>query len=298
MADQNTRRIDLEGKTVIPGVIETHGHQHVYALDRWFDELEALDPNLRDFRPRTMRAESAEDFLAQLGDLMTGIEPGRWTQVVVTPQAMAREVWEGLSIADIDRLSPNNPLMVWTVGPGPSPPAGAGASSIFYNSQIGQAVRQRFGHDARGLVGPDGSYHGRGNAGLIRSGLVDLVIQEPMQSLAHVYRKEMEAWASKGVTTWSSNLTSRVNLNVYAQLDRTGAMPMRFAYSHGMGTPIGPTPLDSTSAWETWQAMAHHISGRSGLTPVPATVPHPSSPSISRGRQAAGLPWVRNAARR
>ncbi len=39
----------------------------------------------------------------------------------------------------------------------------------------------------------------------------------------------------KGVTTWSSSLSGLVNLNVYAQLDRNGEMPMRFAYSYGMG---------------------------------------------------------------
>jgi predicted amidohydrolase YtcJ len=157
----------------------------------------------------------------------------------VGPVNVAREVWDTLSIEDIDRFSPSNPLMVLTVGPGPGR-GPAGASSIFYNSQIRHAVLQTFGYDARGLVGPDGNYHGRGNASPILSIIPDVIIQEPRKSLAHVYRKEMEAWASKGVTTWSSQLTGLVDLNVYAHLDRSGEMPMRLAYSHGMGDTSFP----------------------------------------------------------
>ena len=103
----------------------------------------------------------------------------------------------------------------------------------FFNSQVRQAAQRRFGYDA--FVGQDGNYHGRGAASHIRSIMVDVIVQEPMKSLAHAFRKEMEVWASKGVTTWSSSLSGLVNLNVYAQLDRNGEMPMRFAYSHRMG---------------------------------------------------------------
>ena len=181
MADQNTRRIDLEGKTVIPGIIDTHGHLSRYALDRWRDELEDLEPDLRDFRPRPMQAESAEDFLAQLEDLMASIEPGRWTRVDVRPVAVAREVWDTLSIEDIDRLSPQNPLMVWTA-----------RTEVFYNSQIRQAVQRTYGYDASRWVGRDGCYHGRGVVAPIENMMPDLIIQEPMKSLAHVYRKESE----------------------------------------------------------------------------------------------------------
>ena len=90
MADQNTRRFDLEGKTVIPGIIDTHSHLFDYAVDRWRDEIADLEPNLADFRLRFVQAESAEDFLAKLGNLMASIEPGRWTQVRVTPADVGR----------------------------------------------------------------------------------------------------------------------------------------------------------------------------------------------------------------
>jgi len=224
MADQNTRRIDLEGKTVIPGVIANHEQLSRYAPDRWRDELEDLEPNLRDLRPRPIQAESAEDFLAKLEHLMASIEPGRWTRVDVRPVNVAREVWDNLSIEDIDRVSPNNPLMVWTA-----------RTSVFFNSQIRQAVQRTYGYDVSQWVGRDGSYLGRGGVARFDFMMADLIIQEPMKSLAHAYRKETEVWASKGVTTWSSDLPGLVTLNVYSQLDRNGEMPMRFGYSHAMG---------------------------------------------------------------
>lgn len=223
MADQKTRRIDLEGRTVIPGIIDTHSHLFDYALTRWRKEL-AGETHLQDFRPQTIEAKSAEDFLGKLKELMARIGPGRWTQVLVKPDPVAEEVWNKLSIEDIDRVSPDNPLVVRTIG-----------TRRFHNSKVREAVRKRFGHDFSAFLDKDGKYTGRGGAGPIRSIMVDIMIQNPTKSLGQTFRKEMEVWASKGVTTWSSVLSGLVNLNVYAHLDRRGEMPIRFAYSHGMG---------------------------------------------------------------
>lgn len=244
MADQNTRRIDLEGKTVIPGIIDSHSHLFDYALNRWGKDVEALEPNLRDFKPRTIEGKSVEEVMAKLKVLMTTIESGRWTQVLVRPEDVANEMWNKLSIEDIDRISPNHPLIVRTAG-----------TRRFYNSKVREAVRKRFGQDFTALVDRDGKYSGRGGAGPIRSIMVDVMIQNPMKSLAQVFRKEMEVWASKGVTTWSSVLSGLANLNVYGHLDRRGEMPIRFAYSHGMGDTNFP---HSIGFYERLGDMAGH----------------------------------------
>lgn len=224
MADQKTRRIDLEGRTVIPGIVDSHSHLFDYAINRWGKDVAALEPNLQDFRQKTIEGKSVEEVMAKLKELMATIEPGRWTQVLVRPEDVASDMWNKLSIEDIDRLSPNHPLIVRTAG-----------TRRFYNSKVREAVRNRFGQDFPSLVDRDGKYHGRGGAGQVRSIMVDILIQNPRKSLAQVFRKEMEVWASKGVTTWSSVLGGLANLNVYSHLDRSGEMPMRFAYSHGMG---------------------------------------------------------------
>jgi len=161
--------------------------------------------------------------MAKLSSLMTTIKPGRWTQVIVTPRKVGRKMWNKLTIEDIDRVSPNNPLVVRTLGP-----------RRFYNSKVGEAVRNRFGYESDRLV-RDGKYHGRSRGGAMRSIMADIIIQNPMKSLVHAYRKEMDAWAAKGITTWSSTLSPLATLNVYSHLDRKGEMPIRFAYTHRTG---------------------------------------------------------------
>jgi len=49
MADQNTRRIDLEGRTVIPGLIDTHSHQFQYALSHWGGGSDYMGAQSRGF---------------------------------------------------------------------------------------------------------------------------------------------------------------------------------------------------------------------------------------------------------
>jgi len=228
MANQNTRRIDLEGRTVIPGLIDTHSHQFRYALSHWREDLTAWEPNIEDFIPRYIWGESVQDVMAKLRHLMTTIKPGRWTQVIVTPRKVAREMWNKLTIEDIDRVSPNNPLVVRTT-----------RVRRFYNSKVGEAVRNRFGYESDRLVSR-GKYHGRSGPGVNDRIMADIMIQNPMKSLAHAYRKEMEAWAAKGITTWSSLIRALAPLNVYSHLDRKGEMPIRFAYTHGMGGTYSP----------------------------------------------------------
>ena len=92
MADQNTRRIDLEERTVIPGLIDTHSHQFDYAMTHWRGDLATWEPNLKDFIPRYIRGESVQDIMEKIRHLMTTLGPGQWTLVLVTPGRVGRVV--------------------------------------------------------------------------------------------------------------------------------------------------------------------------------------------------------------
>jgi predicted amidohydrolase YtcJ len=58
--------------------------------------------------------------------------------------------------------------------------------------------------------------------------------QVPPQLLAPVFGKELEEWASIGVTTLSSRFRG-TEISAYSLLDRAGKLPIRIAYTHEIG---------------------------------------------------------------
>src|SRR5690348_722868 len=61
LAGPNTRRVDLQGKMILPGFIDTHSHLFDYAPANWASDLETLEPQLAQYRQVPMRAESVEE---------------------------------------------------------------------------------------------------------------------------------------------------------------------------------------------------------------------------------------------
>ena len=47
LAGPNTRRINLQGRALIPGLIDTHSHLHEYGLDRYAAQM---NPNLLEIK--------------------------------------------------------------------------------------------------------------------------------------------------------------------------------------------------------------------------------------------------------
>ena len=105
MAGPDTRQIDLEGKSVVPGFIDTHNHYNGYAE--------------RGLIPRVI-FRTRDQWLAEIKQLVDVAEPGDWVilrseRTVDQPRA---ESSFGMTRHDLDPISPNNPVFVWTSPPG------------------------------------------------------------------------------------------------------------------------------------------------------------------------------------
>ena len=70
LAGPNTRRLDLKGKTVIPGLIDTHSHLFDYAPANWRKDLEALEPRMIEYRQVRLKVKSVEDAVSKLKELV------------------------------------------------------------------------------------------------------------------------------------------------------------------------------------------------------------------------------------
>jgi predicted amidohydrolase YtcJ len=218
-----TRRVDLKGKTVVPGLIDTHAHLFEYAIVDFAEELERMEPRMRQFRPVRVDATSMQDALSKIGERAKQTQVGQWVRLRIYPATVAAEIWQKLKITELDQLAPNNPLVLRLAG-----------TQHYLNSVAFEAVRKHYG-ELPGDLEMDAQARPTGRA---RIAFVRMIAQDLLATpkvLAPVYKKEMEQWASYRITTWSSSIMPINPLSAYVQLDRRGEMPIRFAYSHAMG---------------------------------------------------------------
>ena len=105
LAGPETRKIDLKGRSAVPGFIDTHNHFNGYAE-------EGLIPRVI-FRTR-------ERWVADIKKLVDVAEPGEW--VILRSERTPDQPWAESSFSmtrhDLDPISPNNPVFVWTSPPG------------------------------------------------------------------------------------------------------------------------------------------------------------------------------------
>ncbi len=230
MAGPNTIRVNLDGKAVIPGVVDTHSHPNSYAVSHYNSEVapayvKFLEENQVRF-PK-IRWEAKETALSDLKRVAEGTPPGYWiySRTFGNPVVM-----EQITRYDLDEVVPNNPLYVMI----------GNATRGLYNSQMLEIIQERYGNRLPGFLTdeqgvPDGRIWGAGGT------VIDQEVIPPMppEILVPVSKKELDEWVAIGVTTLSTRLSGN-EVSAYAQLDREGELPLRLGYSHeiGRGNPF------------------------------------------------------------
>ncbi len=228
MAGPDTLRVDLKGKTVMPGIIDTHSHPNSYALSHYSQEvippyLKFLEEN--GVRFATVRWESPETVVADFKRFAESVAPGEWIFSTVGLTKEVRETWAEISREDLDRASPDHPLFVriaygmWGLA----------------NTKMLEIVEDIYGDHLPGLLkDEEGIPNGRmfGAAGEVID--QEVLPQIPPEILAPPFKKELEEWVALGVTTLSTRLKGS-EIRAYTLLDRQGELPLRLPYSHELG---------------------------------------------------------------
>jgi len=232
-AGPNTQRMNLEGRALMPGVIDTHSHLYEYAIAKHPREYQTI--LIRGLRQRgaryvTVRWRTRETALADLKRAAEAASPGEWIYTMYTrdlnaPPKFPDALFE-FTRHDLDSVVPDNPVMVIT---------GLVARTAIVNTKLLEIVTGIYGEDISGYERDDqGILTGRLNGaigGTVNAELVPLV---PPELSAPLYKREMEEWVAIGVTTVSTRLAGNY-ITTYAYMDRQGQLPMRLAYSHEVG---------------------------------------------------------------
>jgi hypothetical protein len=103
LADAGTKKIDLKGKTVIPGLIDNHAH-FVRVAEKWHEEM------------RLDGITSRRQVVKMIGDRARVAKPGEW---IVTLGGWSEEQFtddpRGFPLAELDQLAPNNPVVLQAI---------------------------------------------------------------------------------------------------------------------------------------------------------------------------------------
>ncbi len=218
LAGPNTRRINLQGRAVIPGLIDTHSHLHEYGLDRFAPQM---NPKLVEIK---IEGRTEEEMLERLAEAAKTKKPGEWLITRIRPRNVADGFVNNRTRLDLDKAAPNNPTMVHVTD-----------TKAMANTLALQELLKRY--DSKLLDLPknsQGEFTGRVGAGVSLIFYEEIIPKPKPEELAPIYLKELELWGAAGITTWSSSLGSEA-ISAFHHMDLKGMMPIRLAYTNEAG---------------------------------------------------------------
>jgi predicted amidohydrolase YtcJ len=229
-----TKVIDAKGRTVVPGIIDTHSHLFDYAMD----SLGEASPRIRvkaqqndtwdNVKQRTLEAVRQEAAKRKTGEWIALDLPRQAIGKDGKPMDAVQAAMRSLIVTrtELDSAAPNNPVYLRT------------RTSSITNSKAQELIRA--------------GWHGRMEPNLMRDNgfssntINRMVLSDHLigniERLAQIYKEENLRWASYGVTTWSSNMRSLKILAAYQLLDKKGEIGIRLGYTPGVGTPAQVVP--------------------------------------------------------
>jgi len=204
LAGPNTRRINLQGRALIPGLIDTHSHLHEYGLDRYAAEM---NPSLLEIK---IEGRTEEEMLERLAQVAKTKKPGEWLITRIRPRSVADGFVNHRTRLDLDKAAPNNPTMVHVTD-----------TKAMANSKALEQLLKRYDPKVLELPKNDqGEYTGRIGAGVSLIFYEEIIPKPKPEDLAPIYLKELELWGAAGITTWSSSLGSEAISAFFLRLSR------------------------------------------------------------------------------
>ena len=240
-AGPKTGKIDLKGRTVMPGIVDTHTHIHNGAVDQWANENPELFSDLA--RKFSVTGNTFEELRRGielvLKEQMSGAPPDQWAFIDLPQYAANDPAMPGIGIKflqgreitlkDLDKLTKHPVHLV-----------------AFPSRIINTAAKKQFekimGFFPEEII----DEHGFGQlTALFRSLPVDSYFAKrpnAAEELADIVEKGMLGNAAVGITTYVSHITGLQFFDAFRLLERQDRMPIRFGYSHYYGFEVTPEP--------------------------------------------------------
>ena len=229
LGGSNTKTIDLKGRSVIPGINDTHNHIHDYAENAYGGEIgpEGLLAYPIDWKG----VRTTEDVLNQVRGTIAKYKPksGEWMYFAsvndnMNDQNIVTVMIDGLNRWELDKAAPNNPVVMALAWPNVNGVVVNSAAIDNILPKHGDFIKKygRMWIDSAGR--PEGHFESPANRFFLAA------LPTPLASdLAPIYKKYMEELAAEGVTTLVTRLPEYA-INAFQLLESRGEHLLRLPY--------------------------------------------------------------------
>lgn len=222
MVGPQTRTVDLDGKTVVPGLIDTHAHFKAAGLSDYVVDMS--------------RVKSVADALEAIKQFTATKKPGDWIigSAWHPPSQLAEKRY--LTRQEIDSVAPNNPVYLRTVG---------------HFSMANTLALEKAGVN-KNTQNPDGGTFERDASGELTGVLVETAIDKventvPPWTAQDEFRQFKQAESvlnSFGITSAVEGATSPRDIATLQRVALAGDATLR------VGVMFRPEPPPDNAAWE------------------------------------------------
>ena len=232
-AGPDTVRIDAQGRTVIPGVINVHTHIHDGAMNKWVD----ANPNttaVKVFRVQGKdRAEIRRNVEVLMRERMGNIQPGQWSFFYLPNPAFGTGGGEGydflreadMTAQEIDEITGlEKPVLL------------AAHPAYIINTAAMNQLEKMYGGKTEDY--PEGwTEVGFADLGVEyrREVVVDGYFADKTDQLKEILYAGLQENSAAGITTYSSHIMGIQNIDAYMRLFREDRLPIRFGFTHYTG---------------------------------------------------------------
>jgi len=233
LSGPTTQVIDLKGRAVVPGLVDTHRHMYAYAEGAYGGLFgpEALHRYPVDWRG----VSNKDDVLNQIKGLMDKYKfpPGQWIYFVNQLQFIgtqngtyeeAKILYNDLNQWELDKVTPNNPVILSLGIPDFNGFLVNKKAMDYLWGKYGDFIKKngRFWIDATGR--PDGHLEPPASRFVL-----PFTYDRPPDILGAIYQKDMQEAASMGLTTVITRLPED-SIAAYKMLESKGEMTERVGY--------------------------------------------------------------------
>jgi len=240
MASSTTKVIDLKGRTVIPGIIDTHEHPYDWnpvtpAIIKKVLTDDIAVTRVMDGSPE----ENVKAFPGVLAEAVNKAKPGEWIYIIFTlgknyeysqsgnggfgrmgldPKVFNALDGQRIPKEMLDSAAPNNPIFL---------------HDVFVPTELNQKgideTIKVFPDPCTNRLVPEGNTKCLGSPANdpMRWTFSDVIMRDHYPQLVEIHRLGLEWWAGYGLTAYASNAYTPSNLRVYRDLDSKGQMPVR-----------------------------------------------------------------------